>query len=145
MRYQYADKLNLEFFTGDIILADFCNNVGHQQGGVRPALIVSNNVGNVKSPMLEVLPITTKRIGSHLPTHVILEANETNGLKYDSTVEAEGKIPINKFQVIKKLGKISEEKLELVAAAMVYATPIVVKAFNKGVQDTQFFQNLYNA
>ena len=140
-----TDILSLEFHTGDIILADFCNSIGHQQSGIRPALIVSNNIGNVKSSMLEVLPITTKRQGSTLPTHVFIKADCVNGLKFNSTVEAEGKIPINKFQVIKKLGVVTEAQLELVAIAMVYATPIVVKAFRKGVQNTDFFQKLYDA
>lgn len=113
--------------------------------GIRPALIVSNNVGNAKSDMLEVLPITTKRSDSKLPTHVTIKNDSINGLKYISTIEAEGKTPINKFQVLRKLGRLTDEQLEAVAEAMVYATPIVLKAFNKGIQNTQFFQKLYDA
>ena len=94
--------------------------------------------------MLEVLPITTKRSDSTLPTHVTINNDEVNGLKYVSTIEAEGKTPINKFQVRRKLGKLTDAQLEAVAEAMVYATPIVFKAFNKGVQETQLFQKLYN-
>lgn len=124
---------------------DFCNSIGHQQSGIRPALVVSNNVGNAKSDMLEVLPITTKRNKSRQPTHVMIKADNINGLKYDSTVEAEGKIPVNKFQVRKKLGHLTDEQLELIAIAMVYATPIVIKAFNKGVQNTDLFQSIINS
>ena len=40
--------------TGDIVLVDFANSIGHQQGGKRPAVIVSNNVGNNMSSMLEI-------------------------------------------------------------------------------------------
>ena len=124
---------------------DFCNSIGHQQSGIRPALVVSNNVGNAKSDMLEVLPITTKRNKSRQPTHVTIKADNINGLKYDSTVEAEGKIPVNKFQVRKKLGHLTDEQLELIAIAMVYATPIVIKAFNKGIQNTDLFQSIINS
>ena len=133
----------IEFHTGDIILADFSNGIGHQQQGVRPALIVSNNIGNALSPTIEVLPITTKRNKSKQPTHVSFTAKEVVGLRYDSTIEAEGKIPINKFQVIKKLGYLTDEQLERVAVAMVYATPFVIKAFNKGVQNSKDFQRVY--
>lgn len=124
---------------------DFCNSIGHQQSGIRPALVVSNNVGNAKSDMLEVLPITTKRNNSRQPTHVMLKADDVNGLKYNSTVEAEGKIPINKFQVRKKLGHLNDEQLELVAIAMVYATPIVIRAFDKGIQNTDLFHKIINS
>lgn len=133
------------YYTGDIILVDFYNSIGHQQKGLRPALVVSNNVGNTHSEMLEVLPITTKRSNSRQPTHVTLKANKVNGLRYDSTIEAEGKTPINKFQVQKKLGYLTDDQLELVAMAMVYATPIVVKAFNIGIQDTDLFRRISNS
>ena len=135
----------MQYYTGEILLVDFSNSIGHQQGGVRPAVVVSNNIGNIYSPMLEVLPVTSKRINSNQPTHVTFKASEVDGLDFDSTIEAEGKISINKFQVKRKLGKLSEEQLELVAIAMVYATPIVIKAFSKGIQDTALFQKIYNA
>lgn len=133
------------FYTGEIILVDFCSSIGHQQKGIRPALIVSNNIGNTKSDMLEVLPITTKRNNSNLPTHVTIKNDGVNGLKYTSTIEAEGKIPINKFQVKRKLGVLTDKQLELVAMAMVYATPIVAKAFKNGIQDTDLFQIISNS
>lgn len=128
--------------TGDIILVDFSNGIGHQQKGVRPALIVSNNVGNMFSPVLEVLPITTKRTKSKLPTHVNICPSKENGLVTESTVEAEGKIPVNKFQVKKHIGRISDADLERVAFAMVYATPIILQAFTNGVQDTEVFKKV---
>ena len=130
------------FKTGDIILVDFSNGIGHQQKGIRPALIVSNNIGNTFSPVLEVLPITTKRTNSKMPTHVNIEPTAENGLRAYSTIEAEGKIPVNKFQVKKHLGKISDPDLERVAFAMVYATPIILQAFNNGVQDTENFKKV---
>lgn len=132
----------IEYKTGDIILVDFSNGIGHQQKGIRPALIVSNNIGNMFSPVLEVLPITTKRTKSKLPTHVNIAPTKENGLSMLSTIEAEGKIPVNKFQVKKHLGKISDADLERVAFAMVYATPIILQAFNNGVQDTDDFKRV---
>ena len=134
------DEINYK--TGDIILVDFSNGIGHQQKGIRPALIVSNNIGNTFSPVLEVLPITTKRTKSKLPTHVHISPTKENGLSMNSTIEAEGKIPVNKFQVKRHLGRISDGDLERVAFAMVYATPIILHAFNNGVQNTEDFKKV---
>lgn len=133
------------YYTGDIVLVNFYNSIGHQQRGLRPALVVSNNIGNTYSEMLEVLPITTKRNNSKQPTHVTLKADKINGLRYDSTIEAEGKTPVNKFQVQRKLGYLTDNQLELVATAMVYATPIVIKAFDSGVQNTDLFHKISNS
>lgn len=128
--------------TGDLVLVELKNNIGHQQGGVRPAVIVSNNIGNKVSPMVEILPLTTKRIQSKIPTHVDFAADEVEGLAKDSTVEAESKWVINKFQIMKKLGRFTDEQLERIACAMVYATPIVMKAFELGIQDTNLFKRI---
>lgn len=121
---------------------NFSNSIGHQQGGIRPAVVVSNNVGNNVSPMIEVLPITTKRGSSVLPTHAKFYSGEVDCLKYDSTVEAESKWVINKWQVIKQMGSFSEEQLDRIATAMVYATPIVIKAFKNGIHNTKTFQKI---
>lgn len=128
--------------TGDLVLVELTNNIGHQQGGVRPAVIVSNNIGNKVSPMVEILPLTTKRIRSNIPTHVDFSAEDVEGLAKDSTVEAESKWVINKFQIVKKLGRFTDEQLERIACAMVYATPIVMKAFELGIQDTNLFKRI---
>lgn len=132
------------YYTGDLVLVDLSNNIGHQQGGKRPAVIVSNNVGNAVSPMVEVLPLTTKRNNSELPTHVTFKASEVEGLKRDSTVEAESKWVINKWQILKKLGTFNDEQLDKIATAMVYATPIVIKAFQAGVHNTDLFRKTSN-
>ena len=120
------------YYTGDLVLVDLSNNIGHQQGGKRPAV------------MVEVLPLTTKRNNSELPTHVTFKASEVEGLKRDSTVEAESKWVINKWQILKKLGTFNDEQLDKIATAMVYATPIVIKAFQAGVHNTDLFRKISN-
>lgn len=132
----------VEYKTGDLVLVELTNNIGHQQGGIRPAVIVSNNIGNKVSPMVEILPLTTKRNNSNIPTHVYFSASEVSGLHKNSTVEAESKWVINKFQIKKKLGRFTDEQLEKIACAMVYATPIVIKAFKLGIQDTNLFKHI---
>ena len=73
---------------GDIYLADLGEGVGSEQRGERPVLIVQNNKGNIFSPTVTVLPITTKIHKSEgMPTHVILD--DVNGLSEKSAIMAE--------------------------------------------------------
>ena len=124
---------------GDIVLVTIPNNIGHQQGGTRPAVIISNNIGNSVSPIVKVLPITSKRTASKQPTHVHFKKGEVAGLIKDSTVEAESTWVINKWQIKKRLGSFSDEQLDLIAYAMVFADPLVARAFDKGIRtDTEF-------
>lgn len=127
------------FRMGEIVLIDIPNNIGHQQGGIRPAVIVSNNIGNAVSPMIKVLPITSKRNESNQPTHVHFKAVDVDGLLKDSTVETESTWVINKWQVKKKLGKFTDEQLNKIAYAMVFAEPIVARAFELGIEEDSSF------
>jgi Growth inhibitor len=127
---------------GDIVLVEIPNNIGHQQGGIRPCVIVSNNIGNEISPMIKVLPITTKRRKSTQPTHVHFNKDEVDGLLMDSTVEAESTWVVNKWQVKKTLGQFTDEQLDRIACAMVYADPIVARAFNMGILDEATFAHI---
>jgi len=128
---------------GDIVLVDIPNNIGHQQGGIRPAVVVSNNIGNSVSPTIKVLPITTKRTISKQPTHVHFKKGTVVGLIKDSTVEAESTWVINKWQIKKRLGRFSDEQLDKIAYAMVFADPLVVRAFDKGIRTDTEFVKLY--
>ena len=124
------------------MLVEIPNNIGHQQGGIRPCVIVSNNIGNEFSPVIKVLPITTKRYKSTQPTHVHFNKDEVNGLLKDSTVEAESTWVANKWQVKRMLGQFTEEQLDRIACAMVYADPIVASAFSMGILNELDFQRI---
>ncbi len=88
---------------GDIYLADLGEGVGSEQRGERPVLIVQNNKGNIFSPTVTVLPITTKIHKSEgMPTHVILD--HVNGLSEKSAIMAEQITTIDKSKLIRKLG-----------------------------------------
>mgnify|MGYP002536625814 FL=1 len=60
---------------GDIFYADLNPVVGSEQGGIRPVLIVQNNVGNKYSPTLVVLPISTAK-KHYLPTHIYIQGSK---------------------------------------------------------------------
>lgn len=130
--------------TGDIVLVDLSNAVGHQQGGIRPAVVVSNNVGNCKSPTVTILPGTSQRIKSTLPTHAHFDADEIKGLTKQTTFEAESEITIDKRQIRKYIAHMTDEQLERIADAMLFATPLILKAFNKGTHFSERFEKIAN-
>jgi len=85
---------------------------GNIQGGIRPAVVVSNNAANHFSNVLTVIPITSELKKTNLPTHYIFKRNRC----FDVTSMALGEqtTPINKSAVIKYLGKVSEEEMSSV-------------------------------
>ena len=88
---------------GDIYLADLGEGVGSEQSGERPVLIVQNNKGNIFSPTVTVLPITTKIHKSEgMPTHVIID--DLNVLPEKSAIMAEQITTIDKTKLIRKIG-----------------------------------------
>ena len=68
---------------GDMFYADLSPVIGSEQGGIRPVLIVQNDVGNKYSPTVIVLPLTTEIKKADLPTHCIIHKSIKNGLKND--------------------------------------------------------------
>lgn len=88
---------------GDIYLADLGEGVGSEQRGERPVLIVQNNKGNIFSPTVTVLPITTKIHKSEgMPTHVLID--DLNVLPEKSAIMAEQITTIDKSKLIRKFG-----------------------------------------
>jgi mRNA interferase MazF len=78
--------VNLVIKRGDIYYADLSPVVGSEQGGVRPVLVVQNDIGNKYSPTIIVAAVTSQVNKSKLPTHLELNANEYKGLSKNSVV-----------------------------------------------------------
>lgn len=98
---------------GEIYLVDLNNNVGSEQGGIRPAVIVQNDIGNVCSSTTIVCPLTTQQ-KTEVPTHVVLEPNDCGIIKA-STVLCEQVRVISKERLVKHLGTITNlEKLDAI-------------------------------
>ena len=99
---------------GDIYLVDFgYANGTFKERGVRPAVVVSNDKANAFSPVITVVPLTS-RVGKKpgQPTHVFLEA-VCSGLKMDSMALAEQVGAIDKAQMVRKVGALPDmEKIE---------------------------------
>ena len=95
----------------DIYYADLSKNtVKSEQGGVRPVIIVQNDIGNKFSPTVLVFPITSEIKKEHMPTHCVIHKSNKNGLKVDSMVLAEQIRAIDKSRLKDYIGYLDNTK-----------------------------------
>ena len=92
---------------GDMFYADLSPVVGSEQGGIRPVIIIQNDVGNKHSPTVIAAAITSQTGKNKLPTHIEIES-ENNGLKSDSVVLTEQIRTIDKSRLKEKIGHIDD-------------------------------------
>ena len=90
---------------GDIYYADLSPVIGSEQGGIRPVLIVQNDVGNKFSPTVIAAAITSQRDKTNLPTHIKVDADGC-GLAKDSIVLLEQVRTIDKQRLKEKMGSL---------------------------------------
>ena len=102
---------------GDIYYADLSPVVGSEQGGVRPVLIVQNDVGNRFSPTVIAAAITSQRAKANLPTHILLDA-ETTGLARDSIVLLEQIRTIDKHRLKERMGRLDRTSMSQIDQAL---------------------------
>lgn len=96
---------------GDIFYADLSPVIGSEQGGVRPVLVIQNDVGNKYSPTIIIAAITSQINKAKLPTHIEINASEY-GLTKDSVVLLEQIRTIDKKRLREKIGHFDEEKMK---------------------------------
>ena len=92
---------------GDIYYADLSPVVGSEQGGVRPVLIIQNDVGNKYSPTVIAAAITSRMGKTKLPTHIDVFADRA-GLARDSVVLLEQLRTLDKRRLKEKMGHLDE-------------------------------------
>lgn len=102
---------------GDIYYADLSPVVGSEQGGMRPVLIVQNDVGNKYSPTVIAAAITSQREKSKLPTHIELDPVNC-GLSKDSVVLLEQIRTIDKKRLKEKMGRIDDQSMSAINKAL---------------------------
>ena len=90
---------------GDIYYADLSPVVGSEQGGMRPVLILQNDVGNRHSPTVIAAAITSRTSKTRLPTHIDVRS-EGSGLNRDSVVLLEQIRTIDKSRLRERMGHI---------------------------------------
>jgi mRNA interferase MazF len=93
----------MEIKRGDIFLTNFEQVKGAEQGRIRPALVIQNDLSNKFSPITIAIPITSKNYEKIYPTNVLIKREES-GLKNDSTILTNQIRTIDKRRLIKKLG-----------------------------------------
>lgn len=102
---------------GDIYYADLSPVVGSEQGGVRPVLIIQNDVGNKYSPTVIAAAITSQHDKSNLPTHIKLQADGC-GLSKDSIVLLEQVRTIDKQRLKEKMGSLDSGSMNKINQAI---------------------------
>jgi mRNA interferase MazF len=102
---------------GEIYYADLSPVVGSEQGGMRPVLIVQNDVGNRYSPTVIAAAITSQQNKARLPTHIEIEAR-TYGLSKNSVVLLEQMRTLDKRRLRERMGCLDEKVMQRVDGAI---------------------------
>ena len=102
---------------GDVFYADLRPVVGSEQGGIRPVLIIQNDVGNRHSPTVICAAITSKMNKAKLPTHVELDASKYQLVK-NSVILLEQIRTIDKRRLREHMGRLDEQHMAMVDDAI---------------------------
>lgn len=100
---------------GDVVWVDLGEAHGSEQGGIRPALIISNDKNNLYSPIVQIVPISSSRNKrehkSYLPTHILISPEEigVTGISRESVAMCEQTKAIDKSRILDKSGHISSK------------------------------------
>ena len=102
---------------GDIYYADLSPVIGSEQGGMRPVLIVQNDVGNKYSPTVIAAAITSQKFKTRLPTHISVNADRC-GLQKDSVVLLEQVRTLDKKRLRERMGYLPEIEMDKINRAL---------------------------
>jgi len=102
---------------GDIFYADLSPVVGSEQGGIRPVIVIQNDVGNKYSPTVIVAAITSQINKAKLPTHVEISSEEY-GLNKDSVVLLEQIRTLDQKRLKEKIGHMTDKDMKMVDEAL---------------------------
>ena len=114
---QTERNIKMTIRRGDIFYADLSPVIGSEQGGLRPVLIVQNDVGNRYSPTVIAAAITSKMSKTKLPTHIDVPGEDA-GLAKDSIVLLEQIRTIDKKRLKEKMGHLDEATMISVNSAI---------------------------
>ena len=112
---------------GDIYYADLSPVVGSEQGGLRPVLIIQNDVGNRYSPTVIAAAITSRMGKTKLPTHIDIYA-ERAGLARDSIVLLEQLRTLDKRRLRERLGHLDEDMMHEIDTAIAVSLGLVPRS-----------------
>jgi len=112
---------------GAMYYADLSPVIGSEQGGVRPVLVIQNDMGNKYSPTIIVAAITSKSTKATLPTHVSI-ARSDHGIKQDSVVLTEQIRTIDKKRLREYIGHLNIEQMAEIDRAMATSLGLLFSA-----------------
>ena len=115
----------MEILRGEIYYADLSPVVGSEQGGVRPVLVIQNDVGNKYSPTVIVAAITSKLSKAKLPTHIELDKDKYN-LPKDSVGLLEQIRTLDKMRLKEKVSVLDEKTMQRVEIATMISLGITM-------------------
>ena len=107
----------MEIKRGELYYADLSPVIGSEQGGIRPVLVVQNDIGNKYSPTVIVAAITSRLNKAKLPTHIFLNAY-TYGLEKDSVILLEQIRTLDKSRLQHKIGDLGPQEMKQVNRAL---------------------------
>ena len=102
---------------GDIYYVDLSPVIGSEQGGMRPVLIVQNDVGNRYSPTVIAAAITSQKYKTKLPTHISVNADRC-GLQKDSVVLLEQVRTLDKQRLRERMGNLPDSEMNKINRAL---------------------------
>ena len=107
----------MEVHRGEVFYADLSPVVGSEQGGIRPVLIIQNEIGNRHSPTVIAAAITSRQDKNRLPTHINVRADRC-GLAKDSIILTEQIRTLDKRRLREKMGSLDEKAMRHVDEAL---------------------------
>ena len=107
----------MEVHRGEVFYADLSPVVGSEQGGIRPVLIIQNEIGNRHSPTVIAAAITSRQDKNRLPTHISVRADRC-GLAKDSIILTEQIRTLDKKRLREKMGRVEDDIMQQVDAAI---------------------------
>ncbi len=108
--------MSKSILRGELYYADLEPIIGSEQGGIRPVLVIQNNIGNRHSPTIIIAAISSKEIKKLLPTQHILHAQ--NGLDRESIVMLEQIRTIDKQRLKERVGALEKDDMQHIDTAL---------------------------
>jgi mRNA interferase MazF len=117
---------------GDVVLVDLGNREGSVQFGVRPVIIVGNNMSNEFSPVISIVPLTTSKFKKNLPTHVNVTTNNSL-IQKDSVALCEQLMVIDKKYILKDkpLFALSNELMKRIDTCLIIQLGLIESISNR--------------
>ncbi|MBR2969762.1 MAG: type II toxin-antitoxin system PemK/MazF family toxin [Clostridia bacterium] len=114
----------MDIVRGEIYYADLSPVVGSEQGGIRPVLVIQNNIGNKYSPTIIIAAITSQLSKAKLPTHIELNKDKYN-LGKDSVVLLEQIRTLDKRRLRDRISKVDDSTMQSIDVALMISLGVV--------------------